>query len=44
MAKIFAVLDRRVGKRTLEMLHGKMTDQPTRLQEVFGTRLEAEPC
>lgn len=42
MVRMFAILDRRVGKRTLERLKEKVAVQPAWLQAFYMLRLEAE--
>lgn len=42
VVRMFAVLDRRVGKRTLRRLAGKVAKQPKWLQFFYTLRLEAE--
>ncbi len=42
LVRMFAILDRRVGKRTLERLKGSVAVQPTWLQAFYMLRLEAE--
>lgn len=40
--RMFAVLDRRVGKRTLERMKQELELQPDWLQRIYRLRLEAE--
>lgn len=40
--RMFAVLDRRVGKRTLRTLRNKMDDQPPWLRPIYQLRLAVE--
>ena len=40
--RMFAVLDRRVGRRTLEKLKATVDEQPEWLQNIYRLRLEAE--
>ena len=42
IVRMFAVLDRRTGKRTLEKLRDITKDQPLWLQEIFRLRFDAE--
>ena len=42
MEKMFAILDRRIGKRTLASLKEKLLNQPGWLYCIYETRLEAE--
>jgi len=40
--RMFAVLDRRLGKRTLMKLKDEVTNQPIWLQQFYNLRIEAE--
>ncbi len=40
--RMFAVLDRRVGKRTLELISKSVDNQPDWLQQIYYLRIEAE--
>ena len=42
LVRMFALLDRRTGKRTLEKLRGPMRKEPQWLQMIYYIRLEAE--
>lgn len=42
LVRMFAVLDRRVGKRTLTRLQEKIAKQPEWLQQLYFLRMEAE--
>ncbi len=42
LIRMFAVLDRRVGKRSLEKLKDTLSNQPAWLQEIYLLRLRAE--
>ena len=42
IVRIFAVLDRRVGKRRLLLLRDTITDEPETFQEFFAIRAKAE--
>lgn len=42
LVRMFAVLDRRVGKRTLEKLKNEIEKQPYWLQQIYGLRISAE--
>lgn len=42
VVRMFALLDRRTGKRTLEKLREPMTHEPQWLQMIYFVRLEAE--
>ena len=42
MVRMFAVLDRRIGKRTLSVLQNTLETQPLWLQEFYQLRLTAE--
>lgn len=42
--RMFAVLDRRVGKRTLAKLSGSVGEQPEWLRPFYEVRLRAEGC
>ncbi len=42
VVRMFAVLDRRVGKRTLEKMRHDISSQPEWLKAVYKVRLEAE--
>jgi hypothetical protein len=42
LVRMFAVLDRRIGKRTLEKIKGDIDKQPTWLRRFYRLRLEAE--
>lgn len=42
VVRMFAVLDRRIGKCTLERLAGEIDNQPAWLQPFYRLRLEAE--
>ncbi|MBQ4042403.1 MAG: hypothetical protein IJD06_00285 [Clostridia bacterium] len=42
LVRMFAVLDRRIGKRTLEKLNERVGEQPLWLQTFYRLRLEAE--
>lgn len=42
LIRLFAVLDKRVGKRTLKELESKVEMQPEWLQVIYKLRLEAE--
>lgn len=42
VVRMFALLDRRTGKRTLERLRGRMQQEPQWLQMIYYIRLEAE--
>lgn len=42
LVRMFALLDRRTGKRTLEKLREPMTHEPQWLQMIYCIRLEAE--
>lgn len=42
LVRMFAVLDRRVGRRTLEKLRDLLDEQPAWLREFYVLRLEAE--
>ena len=42
LVRMFALLDRRTGKRTLERLRTEMSEQPQWLQLIYFVRLEAE--
>ena len=46
IVRMFAILDRRVGKRTLEKITGIMNEQPEWLQFFYKLRMDAEsiPC
>jgi len=39
---MFAILDRRVGKRTLKEIADTVSDQPEWLQQFYQLRLDAE--
>lgn len=39
---MFAILDRRVGKRTLDKLKGVLDEQPEWLKQFYVLRFEAE--
>ena len=40
--RMFAIVDRRVGKRTLQKLTGSVQDQPEWLRVFYLARMEAE--
>lgn len=42
LIRMFAVLDRRVGKRTLSILKDEIASQPQWLQEIYALRLSAD--
>ena len=42
LIRMFAVLDRRVGKRTLRKLRDEIEEQPTWLQQFYQLRISAE--
>lgn len=42
LVKMFAILDRRIGKRTLNRLREEIDAQPLWLQELYKIRMEAE--
>lgn len=42
LVRMFAVLDRRIGKRTLEKIKDTVKDQPEWLQRFYSLRLSAE--
>ena len=42
LVRMFAVLDRRLGKRTLKEVKGTITDQPEWLQSFYRLRLDSE--
>lgn len=42
LVRMFAVLDRRVGKRTLNKIKSYITEQPEWLQEIYQLRIDAE--
>ena len=42
LVRMFAVLDRRIGKRTLAKIHGTMDEQPEWLRQFYVLRFEAE--
>lgn len=42
LVRMFAVLDRRVGKRSLEKLKETLPNQPAWLRDIYGLRLCAE--
>ncbi len=42
LVRMFAVLDRRVGKRTLEKLKNEVEKQPYWLQQIYRMRISAE--
>lgn len=42
VVRMFAVLDRRIGKRTMERLAGEIDNQPAWLQPFYRLRMEAE--
>lgn len=42
LVRMFAVLDRRVGKRTLEKLKNEIEKQPYWLQQIYRLRISAE--
>ena len=42
IVRMFAILDRRVGKRTLEKLKGALDEQPEWLKQFYVLRFEAE--
>lgn len=42
IVRMFAVLDRRIGKRTLEKVKGNVSEQPFWLQEIYTIRFDAE--
>jgi len=42
LIRMFAILDRRVGKRTLEKLKEVTSDQPQWLQQIYKLRISAE--
>lgn len=42
LVRMFAVLDRRVGKRTLEKLKNEVEKQPYWLQQIYRLRISAE--
>ena len=42
IVRMFAVLDRRIGKRTLAKIHNTINEQPEWLRQFYVLRLEAE--
>lgn len=42
LIKMFAILDRRVGKRTLRRIQDEITNQPVWLQQIYFLRIDAE--
>ena len=42
LVRMFAVLDRRIGKRTLAKLYGTINEQPAWLQQFYMLRCESE--
>ena len=42
LVRMFAVLDRRIGKRTLAKIHGTMDEQPEWLRQFYHLRYAAE--
>lgn len=42
LVKMFAILDRRIGKRTLNRLREEIDAQPLWLRELYKIRMEAE--
>lgn len=42
LVKMFAILDRRIGKRTLEKLKNTIEKEPKWLQQIYITRFEAD--
>ena len=42
IVRMFAILDRRLGKRTLENLSDKISEQPLWLQQFYKLRIDAE--
>ena len=42
IVKIFAVLDRRVGKRRLKIMKETIMDEPDTFQEFYAIRVKAE--
>ena len=42
LVRMFAVLDRRIGKRTLQKLHATLEEQPEWLKQFYLLRLKAE--
>jgi hypothetical protein len=42
LVRMFAILDRRVGKRTLKVIADTVSDQPEWLQQFYRLRLDAE--
>lgn len=42
IVRMFAVLDRRIGKRTLKKMKASIDDQPTWLKTFYNLRFEAE--
>ena len=42
LVRMFAVLDRRIGKRTLAKLYGTINEQPAWLQQFYMLRFESE--
>ena len=42
LVRMFAVLDRRVGKRTLKKIYDKIDEQPEWLRQFYALRLDAE--
>lgn len=42
LVRMFAILDRRIGKRTLRKVKSSISEQPEWLQYFYGLRLEAE--
>ena len=44
LVRMFAILDRRVGKRTLNRLREEIDAQPLWLQGLYRIRMDAELC
>jgi len=42
IVRMFAILDRRIGKRTLEKLKDTLAEQPEWLKQFYILRFEAE--
>lgn len=42
LVRIFAVLDRRIGKRRLELMKETITDEPETFREFYAIRVKAE--
>ena len=42
LIRMFAILDRRIGKRTLTRIRNEITNQPIWLQQIYSLRVDAE--